>query len=97
MTFDFSPDWLLQAIAATEFTGAAPNSVSTSPLLAPPSCAPSHPSVTELADLVTELFAEGTLSWEELRAMGGMPELQPLLDDAIAATPAARRVAPSRR
>jgi hypothetical protein len=99
MTFDFSPDWLLQAVAATEFTGAAPKSVVTSPLAlsplaAPPPCAPSHPSVAELANLVTELFAEGTLSWEQLRAMGMMPELRPLLAEAIAATPAARRIAP---
>lgn len=102
MTFDFAPDWPFQAVATTGFSGASPKRVATSPLLvsplaAPPPCAPSHPSVAELADLVTELFAEGTLSWEQLRALGGMPELQPLLENTIAATPAARRIPPSRQ
>lgn len=96
MTFDFTPDWLLGAIAATEYSGTAPHCGAVSPLAPPPPCAPSHPTMAELAALVAELFAEGTLSWDQLRALGGVPELRPMLSQAIASVPPTRRAARSR-
>lgn len=95
MSFDALPD-LLTATAATEYSGAAPRSVTVSPLVPAPARVPHHPTERELAALVTELYAEGTLSLEQLRALGRTPELQPHLGPAIDATPALRRAAGSR-
>lgn len=84
MTFDYAPDWIARAIAATEYT-------SGSPLSPPLPCAPSHPTIPELAALVAELFAEGTLSWEQLCALSTQPELNRLLAQTIDEAPATRR------
>lgn len=97
MTLDFAPEWLARTVAETEYTGASPRAVAVSPLAPPPPCAPAHPSARELAALVTELFTEGTLSWEQLQAMSNQPELRHLLDQAVAGAPATRRAAGGRR
>lgn len=84
MTFDYAPDWIARAIAATDYANG-------SPLSPPLPCAPNHPTIPQLAALVAELFAEGTLSWEQLCALGTQPELTQLLTQAIDEAPATRR------
>ncbi len=46
-------------------------------------------SSQEVAALVGELFAEGSLSWEQLRSLLAIPELQPHLRAAIRSLPGA--------
>lgn len=57
-----------------------------------PSFAVPHlPTPEELAGLVHELFREGTLTFEQLCMMAGIPDLAPLLTDALHAAPAQRK------
>lgn len=90
MTFDFTPRWLERA-APDETVSSLPPAARLSPLAAVP-CAPTHPDQRQLAELVRELFAEGTLSWEQLRSLATLPELRLLLEDAMAGVPAGRRL-----
>jgi len=96
MTFDFSPDWMDRVCGATEYSGAAPRPLELSPLAPPPPCAPAQPTTDQIAALVTELFAEGTLSYDQLRSLSKVPELSPLLGDALDGVPAGRRIRASR-
>lgn len=98
MTFDFAPNWLDFVSTTTPYTGSAPTAnaprpIAISPLAPPPPCAPSAPTMTEVAALVEELFTEGTLSYEQLRSLSTVPELASLLGDALSSVPAGRRTA----
>ncbi|MBC7906719.1 MAG: hypothetical protein H7Y60_08240 [Rhodospirillaceae bacterium] len=90
MTFDFAPRWLSIISTATPYVGAVQT---LSPLAPPPQCAPATPSMIEVAALVEELFAEGTLSYDQLRSLSTVPELESLLGDALNSVPAGRRLA----
>lgn len=83
MSFDYSP----QTITA-EATG-----LGLSPPAPRPAASP-QPHLSETAALIRELFAEGTLSWDQLAELARAPELQPLLADVVAAVPANRRPPP---
>jgi hypothetical protein len=87
MTFDFAPDWMTSLLIGTPFTAADPAG-SAAPRALPP---PSYPDNAEVAALVSELFAEGTLSPEQLCSLAGLPELQPHLNSSLAAWQAPRR------
>ena len=94
MTFDFAPDWLDTAAIVTETSafaaaGAAMPLAAMRVIAAP--CAPAHPTESQMASLVGELFAEGSLSFEQLCSLSNAPELEHLLGDTVAG------VAPSRR
>ncbi len=52
---------------------------------------PSPLSLHDLAVLIRELFGEGSLSWDQLCALADLPDLAPLLSEAVAGAPAARR------
>lgn len=93
MTFDFAPDYILAGTSANDDARVpATPQIAVSPLIPPAPCAPAHPSTAEVAELVRELFAEGSLSYQQLRSLGSVPELRPHLDAAIDATPPARRL-----
>lgn len=89
MTFDFITDW--QDGCAT---GSAPENGSAPPLHLDPAAgkAPPHPTSGELALLVRELFAEGSLTWDQLQALSRVAELRPMLEPTLAGIPSARRV-----
>ncbi len=92
MTFDYSPDWMDRLSEVAEYSSAAPRPVAASPR--PPS-SPStlaQPTTVEIAALVEELFAEGSLSYEQLRSLSAVPELSSLLGDALENVPASRRI-----
>lgn len=92
MTFDFAPDWL-DTLAATDFSQPVPPAAvrfKPSPA-ASPLMPPAPPTLDQMADLVGELFTEGSLSFEQLCSLSNVPELSPLLGDTLA------NVAPSRR
>ncbi|MBX9634821.1 MAG: hypothetical protein K2X44_07545 [Magnetospirillum sp.] len=95
MTFDFAPHWMDIISTATPYSGEAPKPAVSSPLQPP--CAPASPSMTEVAALVEELFAEGTLSYDQLRSLSTAPELASLLAGALDSVPAGRRVGHSRK
>jgi hypothetical protein len=76
MTFDFTPDWMETLLRPPAFS---PAGLSTSPLK-PAAIAPSHPDAREMAALVDELFAEGTLSAEQFRSLISDPAFEPYLD-----------------
>lgn len=80
MSFDYSPDSITAEAAAA---GLAP--------LTPRAACPPQPSLPEVAALVRELFAEGTLSWDQLSELARGPELQALLAETVAAVPAIRK------
>lgn len=95
MTFDFTPDWQdgLAALNPDEDT-----MVSLRPLSAPAKPkAPPHPSNSQLAELVHELFTEGTLTWDQLQSLSRVAELKPILEPAVAGVPTIRRIAGLRR
>lgn len=73
MTFDFTPDWMDSLLRSSSFSHVGPG---TSPLL-PRSAPPSHPDAREMAALVGELFAEGTLSAEQFHSLISDPTLEP--------------------
>lgn len=98
MTFDFAPGWLDALSSTTDYASPAPPPVRVDlrrPLPAP--CAPAHPTTAEMAALVQELFTEGSLSFEQLRSLSHVPELERLLEDKVAGVPACRRVANGKR
>lgn len=93
MTFDFAPDWRdtwSSAIDTAESTFRA-TPTAPPPLVSRAARAPAHPSHDQMATLVGELFAEGSLSFEQLCSLSNAPELADLLGDTVAA------VVPSRR
>lgn len=95
MTFDFTSDW--QDSLATQ-SGEEAAMVSLRPLSAPAKPkAPPHPSNSQLAELVQELFTEGSLSWDQLQSLSRVAELKPMLEPAIAGIPSVRRVSGLRR
>lgn len=96
MTFDFAADWTETTSPTAEYSR-APVSVAVSPLAPPLPCAPTPPSMAEVAALVEELFAEGSLSYEQLRSLSSIPELNDLLGAALAGVPAGRRLTRPRR
>ena len=101
MTFDFAPGWLDGLSGTAEYAApAVPRSVRmdglNSGLRRPPPAAPrapAHPTVAEMAELVEELFSEGSLSFEQLCSLSNVPELEPLLETTLAGVPASRRLA----
>lgn len=88
MTFDFTPGWLDSLIQAAERITPAPRAAGAE-CAAP--CAPAHPTPSQVAELVEELFSEGSLSFEQLCSLSNVPELEPLLGDTVAGVPQARR------
>lgn len=89
MTFDFTPDWMETLLRASPFTPAEPAG-SAGPKGMP---APTYPSQAEVAMLVSELFAEGTLSADQLHSLSRLPELSGHLGRALASLPLPRRSA----
>lgn len=100
MTFDFAPDWL-DTLSNAGDTTAIPfpraDTTAAAPLDAAPARAPRHPSRDQMAQLVGELFAEGSLSFEQLCSLSNAPEMQDLLDDTVAGATPWRRMASGRR
>lgn len=97
MTFDFAPNWPDGLTTPTNYAAPRPltNTAIPSgviPGAAPPPCAPPHPTLDQMADLVGELFAEGSLSFEQLCSLSNVPELESLLGDTVAGVVPARRV-----
>ncbi|OAN54146.1 hypothetical protein A6A04_12975 [Paramagnetospirillum marisnigri] len=86
MTFDFAPDWMTTLLSGAPYSPAAPHGSARAGAMPPPS----YPDNAAVAALVSELFAEGTLSAEQLCSLAGLPELQPHLPGALAARPAPR-------
>lgn len=97
MTFDFTPSWQDPATATHTAVDVAVAALDASTVIARPERAPAHPGADELALLVRELFAEGSLSWDQLQALSRVAELKPMLEPALAGIPATRRVAGARR
>lgn len=103
MTFDFAPGWLDALSSSAEYAAPAPRPVrielglrtGARPLPAP--CAPTHPTAAQMAELVEELFTEGSLSFEQLCSLSNVPELEPLLEDTVAGVPVSRRMAGTKR
>lgn len=92
MTFDFTPEWLDTAAAETS-AFAMPDTampLAAMRVIAPP-CAPIHPTESQMASLVGELFAEGSLSFEQLCSLSNAPELEHLLDNTVADVASSRR------
>jgi len=79
MTFEFAPDWMEALLRSSDYS---PTALGTSPLM-PAAIPPAHPNPREVAALVGELFAEGTLSAEQFRSLLTAPELGPYLHDTI--------------
>ncbi|KIL98421.1 hypothetical protein CCC_03704 [Paramagnetospirillum magnetotacticum MS-1] len=79
MTFEFTPDWMETLLRSSSFSPADLASVPPMPHAA----APAHPNAREVAALVGELFAEGTLSAEQFRTLISDPAFEPYLDAAI--------------
>lgn len=100
MTFDFAPGWLDAMSSATEYAAPAPRPIRLEIGLSRPHCppcAPAHPTAAEMAELVEELFTEGSLSFEQLCSLSNVPELEPLLENTLAGVPASRRMAGAKR
>lgn len=70
MTFDFSTDWI----------GALSHGEAISPLAPARPTAPLYPTASEIALLLKELVAEGSLSLNQLRHMSAQPELAGYLE-----------------
>lgn len=97
MTFDFAPGWLEALTVPADCTPPRPLE-SAMPATALPRakvlpCAPAHPTLNQMADLVGELFTEGSLSFEQLCSISNDPDMEPLLGDRIAGVAPARRAA----
>lgn len=101
MTFDFTPGWLDISVEPAE-VGAARTAAAAIPAapfaraLAAP-CPPPHPTMAQMAELVEELFTEGSMSFHQLCSLSNVPELEPLLGDAVSGVAPARRVADALR
>lgn len=76
MTFEYAPDWMEALLRPAPYSsaGAVP------PRMSDAASPPSHPDPRQMAALVGELFAEGTLSAEQFRSLLASPELNPHLD-----------------
>lgn len=92
MTFDFAADW--QESCAND---CSPVAATPSPPAPGAAKAPPHPTSGELALLVRELFAEGSLTWDQLQALSRVAELRPMLEPTLAGVPSARRTAGQRQ
>ncbi len=79
MTFEFAPDWMESLIRSSHLSTAA---LGSSPMMPAP-IPPVHPDAREVAALVGELFAEGTLSAEQFHSLLAAPELEPYLDTTL--------------
>jgi hypothetical protein len=88
MTFDFAPDWMTTMLNGAPFSPAEPEGSAATRGLP----VPSYPDHAEVAALVSEMFAEGSLSAEQLCSLAGLPEMQPHLPRALASLPAARKL-----
>lgn len=100
MTFDFTPDWLDAMSTAADYANPAPhaNFTPAAPLRALAAAgAPPSPTMDQVAALVGELFAEGSLSFEQLCSLSAVPELESLLDDTLAGVAPIRRTGAARR
>lgn len=91
MTFNYAPNWMDTLSTTADHAGTTAKSVAIPSPLIPPPCAPASPSLAQVAALVEELFAEGTLTYDQLRSLSTVPELNPLLGDALAGVSAERR------
>ncbi len=76
MTFEFAPDWMETLLRSSSY---AQSDLGISPLL-PSVVPPAHPDARQMAALVSELFAEGTLSAEQFYSLFASPELEPFFD-----------------
>lgn len=96
MTFDFTPGWLDPSTpqSGSETEAAPLRATSTNTAKAK---APAHPSSRELAELVRELFTEGSLTWDQLQSLSHVAELKPMLEPAIAGIPSVRRISGHRQ
>ena len=96
MTFEFTPSWQLDTITPVDQDNVT--SAASLKVAAPyQERAPSHPTAGELAELVRELFTEGSLTWDQLQALSRVAELKPMLEPAMAGIPAVRRVSGTRQ
>jgi hypothetical protein len=75
MTFEFAPDWMETLLRSSSYAQA---DLGISPLI-PAVVPPAHPDARQMAALVSELFAEGTLSAEQFRSLFASPELEPFI------------------
>ena len=75
MTFEFAPDWIESLLDATPYSPVGFGMSADT--------APAHPGAAEVAALVGELFAEGTLSMEQFRSVLSAPELKPYLETTL--------------
>lgn len=81
MTFDFAPDWMSTLLNGAPYSPAElPGSAAIHGLPIP-----AYPDNAEIAALLSELFAEGTLSAEQLWSLAELPELQAHMPGALAA------------
>ncbi|HLO77881.1 MAG TPA: hypothetical protein VK196_15605 [Magnetospirillum sp.] len=99
MTFDFTPGWLDTMSNATDTATPMPrhSHAATAVRAAVAACPPPQPTMAQVASLVGELFAEGTLSFEQLCSLSNAPEMASLLDDTVAGVTPARRNGAARR
>ncbi len=75
MTFDFAPDWMQALKCRSPLTPVDPaGSAAARGLPAPP-----HLDAADVATLVKELFAEGSLTADQLVSLAILPELEPYL------------------
>lgn len=83
MTFEFAPDWMETLLRSSSYSQA---DLGISPLI-PVVMPPAHPDARQMAALVSELFAEGTLSAEQFHSLFESPELEPFFDAMLDAKP----------
>lgn len=81
MTIELTPG---RALAAQ------PGSMST---WSAPAQAPAHPDYAAIVGLITELFAEGVLTGDQLAVIGGTNEMKQMLDETIAGSAGYREAA----
>lgn len=87
MSFDFASDrrnWRHRGGAGAK----APRLAAAS---RPVFAVPQRPTLDELAGLVRELFAEGTLSWDQLWSLACLPDLAPHLAKTLDTAPDLRK------
>jgi len=89
MTIDFGFDERDARPRCATWAAQLPRLAAASP---PTFAVPNLPTALELAVLVRELFREGTLTFEQLCALAGLPDLAPLLSDLLAAAPMTRKL-----
>ncbi|WP_192884614.1 hypothetical protein [Paramagnetospirillum kuznetsovii] len=87
MTFDFAPDWMTTLLNGAPYSAAEP----AGSVMGKGLPIPAYPDNAEVAALLSELFAEGTLSAEQLWSLADLPEIKAHLPGALAALPAHRK------